>query len=303
MFKLSIKLLLTFICLAFVWVTIDVQQIFTQLISIKLEIFLFSIGSLAISVYVSNLRWRKCIELYSNIEVAPSISRQLVFRGFVLAQLLPLSALGDVFRIVKLTKAGNRPLPVTMTVVMEKVWALIGLLSICVIGLALTFFSPLVVFGMLILFVIILWWLSRAMLPAEVLVPEKLIKLYEKKGRELKLSSSKFLNLRSNLQIYAISLLGQIGLVAAYISLLENTSEMQLSQLVGLGSLIVLASVIPLTAGGWGLRELASVALPSLIGVEINTFVAASIAFGLVNLCLALMVGTVWIASSVQQQL
>ena len=281
----------------------DIGQILVRLTSIRLSFLLFSFCCLILSVYVSNLRWRQCIDLYSDIEVHGSVSRRLVFRGFVLAQLLPLSALGDVYRVVKLTEAGNRALPVTMTVIMEKVWALIGLLSICMLGLGLTLFSPLIVSGGVLLLTIVFWWVCRARLPLKLLAPGTLAELYRKHFGELRLSYSKFFEPRSNLRIYAISLIGQLGLVAAYIALLEGKSELQMSQLLAMGSLIVLASVIPLTAGGWGLRELASVALPSFIGLTIDNFVTASIAFGLVNLCLALAVGTAWIATSVQRQL
>jgi hypothetical protein len=52
--------------------------------------------------------------------------------------------------------------------------------------------------------------------------------------------------------------------------------------------MILLAMLIPLTIGGWGLREGAAAWLFPLAGATAAEGLAASVAFGLVFLCVAL---------------
>ena len=65
-------------------------------------------------------------------------------------------------------------------------------------------------------------------------------------------------------------------------------SELPVSAAMVLVPMILLAMLIPLTIGGWGLREGAAAALFPLAGAVAAEGLAASVAFGLVFLCVSL---------------
>jgi uncharacterized protein (TIRG00374 family) len=73
-------------------------------------------------------------------------------------------------------------------------------------------------------------------------------------------------------------------------------SELSVSAALVLVPLILLAMLIPLTIGGWGLREGAAAALFPLVGAAAAEGLAASVGFGLVFLCVALP-GLLFVAS------
>ena len=72
------------------------------------------------------------------------------------------------------------------------------------------------------------------------------------------------------------------------------------TDLVRLGAifaLINLFSIIPISFGGWGVREGAAFVLYPASGVEIETALAVSILFGVVMIIVGLIGGTVWLLS------
>ena len=73
------------------------------------------------------------------------------------------------------------------------------------------------------------------------------------------------------------------------------------TDLVRLGAifaLINLFSIIPISFGGWGVREGAAFVLYPASGVEIETALAVSVLFGVVMIIVGLIGGTVWLLSS-----
>ena len=72
------------------------------------------------------------------------------------------------------------------------------------------------------------------------------------------------------------------------------------TDLVRLGAifaLINLFSIIPISFGGWGIREGVAFVLYPASGVEIETALAVSILFGVVMIIVGLIGGTVWLFS------
>lgn len=65
---------------------------------------------------------------------------------------------------------------------------------------------------------------------------------------------------------------------------------------------ITLASIIPATIGGWGLREGAAVLLFAPIGVDVSKATAVSILFGLVLTALGLLGALVWLVAGYRRK-
>lgn len=71
--------------------------------------------------------------------------------------------------------------------------------------------------------------------------------------------------------------------------------ETDLVTLGAIFALINLFSVIPISFGGWGIREGVAFVLYPVSGVEIETVLAVSILFGVVMMIVGLIGGTVWL--------
>lgn len=87
--------------------------------------------------------------------------------------------------------------------------------------------------------------------------------------------------------VYSLSVLATY-LIAFYCAGRAAGVEMTSAQLVTLVPVVLFAMVMPLTVGGWGIREGAAGAIWTLAGLDTHDGVAASIAYGLVILVSAL---------------
>lgn len=86
-----------------------------------------------------------------------------------------------------------------------------------------------------------------------------------------------------------LSLLSVVFLVAIYAACADAVGvRVSFAQLMFIAPVLLAVSTLPVSVGGWGIREVTSVALFEMTGLEPAAGVAASAAFGAVNLVGAL---------------
>lgn len=86
-----------------------------------------------------------------------------------------------------------------------------------------------------------------------------------------------------------LSLLSVAVLVVMYAACVEAVgATLRLSQLIFIAPTLLALTTLPLSVGGWGVREVASAVLFEVAGLDPSAGVAASAAFGAVNLVAAL---------------
>jgi len=86
-----------------------------------------------------------------------------------------------------------------------------------------------------------------------------------------------------------LSLLSIVVLVAIYAACVEAVeARVSFSQLMFIGPVLLAVTSLPVSVGGWGLREVTSAALFEMTGLDPAAGVAASAAFGAMNLVGAL---------------
>lgn len=92
-----------------------------------------------------------------------------------------------------------------------------------------------------------------------------------------------------------LSLLSVVVLVVMYAACVEAVgASLRLSQLIFIAPTLLALTTLPLSVGGWGVREAASALLFEVAGLDPSAGVAASAAFGAVNLVAALPGAWFW---------
>jgi glycosyltransferase 2 family protein len=106
-----------------------------------------------------------------------------------------------------------------------------------------------------------------------------------------------FLKPTSLLPVIGVAILGQTALGAATYTVATSLNmQVTLLECVVLMQPVALVANLPISVGGWGVRETAMIALFGLIGVPASATLVLSIQLGLLSLIVALPGGLLWLA-------
>ena len=73
----------------------------------------------------------------------------------------------------------------------------------------------------------------------------------------------------------------RLSIAAIYLAAHAVQVPLTLSAVVAVGPVIVLAQVLPISVGGWGVREAAAVTLLAMAGIDATSALLVSITFGI----------------------
>ena len=108
-----------------------------------------------------------------------------------------------------------------------------------------------------------------------------------------------FLRRASAARVIALSLAGHVNVtLVVYVLALGLGLKVTVVDCLALFPLVLLATTLPISIAGWGVRELAMVKALALVGVPGDGAVALSLLFGLINVALSIPGGLVWLASA-----
>jgi uncharacterized protein (TIRG00374 family) len=106
-----------------------------------------------------------------------------------------------------------------------------------------------------------------------------------------------FLQPLTVLPLVAVAVLGQIALgVATYAMAVSLHIDVSLLECIVLMQPVALVANLPISVGGWGVRETAMIMLFGLVGVPASASLALSVQLGLLLLVVALPGGLLWLA-------
>ena len=221
--------------------------------------------------------------------------------GFFVNQALPSTVGGDTLRIYRLAKAGFPLGPSFNSVVLDRFVAFIGLLIIVAVGLP--FLFPLVGDGPIQLGIV--GTLVLATCTAMAVPTIDLIPLPSRLKRSVVgVGISGFAeNARQILSkpfcigpTLAISIGSQVAIaVAAFVMAVALGLALTLIEVLVLFPPVFLFSLLPISIGGWGVREGAMVTVLGLVAVEPVSAVALSVLFGGMTVVSSLPGGIIWL--------
>lgn len=302
-FSLAAKIALMFLAFWLVARGVDRQELKEMLVSQNRTAFIGASFFFFTQVFFGSVRWRVVIAALAGAGTK-IISRLGALTFFYISVFfnccLPGTVGGDVVR-VWLIKSDHTPLPLAISsVVIDRV---IALLALGVMG-AIT--SPLLagymevnawlmVSGFSLLFAFAIWILFNL---EKLLGRSEFVKKLN--WLEYLLQNVSLMLARPSASLstlfYAVLAHGSFC-VAAYILADSLGSPISLIDSFTLIPWVLLISIIPISIGGWGLREAAMVFFLGLVGVPQAVALTLSVQLGLLSVLLSLPAGVLWLVN------
>ncbi len=238
----------------------------------------------ALQALLSAIRWHLILH-YLGVVIAFARSVQVYWIGLFAAALLPGGVAGDGLRIWVLVRSGTELAPAVNSVLLDRLAALAGLVLLAALGLPYVddhiapahlrlIVAAALLVGLVAAFAVGLW----------MSVPERWLRF-----RAIRAMMVLFADFRTlcKSRVRAIDLIGlsvlslMTGLFAFFVLFRSLGAPVSLIETITLGSLVVLALTLPISLGGWGLREGTMVGLFGIIGIPPATSLAVSVVLGL----------------------
>jgi uncharacterized membrane protein YbhN (UPF0104 family) len=279
---LALKILVTITLFAILFTYIDFHETLNKINSLGIVSAIWILTLLTLQQILSALRWsiilNKIGESYSRGKII-----QVFLAGAVASSLLITSLAGLSVRVVLLTKLGTRVDRVLYSLAFEKLFAS-GTLLICfVVGMAVLIndsgsnltenFRLAMYLGIGALVLIMAGLLMLAWLR------------FEKASNLLEMIRNVVIEPRA----FATILLFSIAIIALSfysISVIALGLEIDVSlvALIAIQPGIAVMSALPLSLGGWGVREVSMVLGLGMLGVESKDALAISLTYGLLSI-------------------
>lgn len=224
-----------------------------------------------------------------------------VYIGQFFNQVFPSSIGGDAMRIWCLTRWSVRISAAIASVALERIVALFAVPVIALAGIRalLRIVSPwplrLGLIGLLAAFavgLIVLLWLDRVPLPRKIASSRMVQRVWRipATARQVFLSW----NCISRTTLLSVVIHASLG-ISFWLLAFGLGVRAPLVDFVVLAPLVMLITAVPISIGGWGLREGAMITAMSLIGIPASTSLAISVEFGLVMIVVGIPGGLIWL--------
>ena len=278
--RLVARWLFTVLVIGFVIRSVDTSALWQELVRFSPSVLIPALVLTVVQVLLSAWRWR-----YTAERLGLSLDYGVAVREYYLAtflnQVLPGGVLGDVNRAWRHGEGAGKRLAAVHGVAIERLSGQLVLALVVAVSIAWLFGSGQLAtgfwtgwgwLGVGILLVVIAPWLARKAGLADYL---------QRLRRDLYLSlldcavlpvqfGSSLLVLSSYLGVFLCLAWG-----AGYVD-----TWVEAGLIVGLGSILLLSMVIPLTVAGWGIREGAAALLWPMAGLPAEQGVALSVGYG-----------------------
>ena len=262
------------------------------------------LGTLLVCAQIPQLagRWTLVLSA-SGKHLAYARACSFTYTGYFFNQALPSSVGGDFMRAYLAWKDGLAFQPALASVFLERATGLFMLTLFSALLLReepIPLVSGLTHWGMVVLVLVmafagllllaLLQWLA-----SRIPGPARLVQFLAELGVQ-------FLNLLRKRKLFmAVFLLGGLSSLTGATAMAVGAMSLDLPvtylQVVGISSLAIVATVVPVSISGWGIRENVMIWLMTPLGVPAEQALGLSIWFGLVSIIAAIPGGVLWLKS------
>lgn len=269
------------------------------------NLFLVALAGFVFLLQVAIGAGRWLIILYALDARLPALDTlKLFYVSIFFNSYIPGGVGGDVVR-AWLSSRGGLPAKTAITsVILDRVVALSGVAVLVLLtapvllartGVSVTMLLPIVVSIAGLIGILVAVQFER--LPPSLLRFPPVRLLHEFSG-SLKRA---FLRPATTVPLITVAVLGQVALgVATYTMAVSLGMHVSLLECVVLMQPVALLANLPISVGGWGVRESAMIMLFGLVGVPASASLALSVQLGLLLLIVALPGGLIWLAMKPQ---
>lgn len=295
-FALPAKVALTFALGYLLLRHVDLAELGRLARAFNTENLLLATALLGSQALLLAWRWQRLLLLLGQ-RLPVTLALRWIMVGLFFNQALPTSVGGDAFRVWSLHRHGAAPGTALASVALERltgVTLLALLIAACVptlsprlpasVELALLASAPALLAGLALLTLldrVALRWLPSALQPSLLATSGGLRTLLASPAEALILSA------------FGVAA-ALCGLGAAWVLGRALGIEQPLSMMIVVLGGAMLVSLLPISLGGWGVREASVVAMFGALGVAPERALAVSVAFGLLQLAFSLPGGVLW---------
>jgi uncharacterized membrane protein YbhN (UPF0104 family) len=298
---LALKFVVSVALIWFLVSRIDLADTLARIQGIDLRMLLMAVAVLALQILICGLRWQAVLDA---IKAPLNFVRTtlLFYIGIFFNQTLPSSVGGDAVRMYKARRAGLELSAAVNSVMLERAATVVALLVLvfATLPIFLTRVSDkagtLLLVALALLGVAIIGSLVFLMLLDRL--PERLRKWRIVRGLANLAIDARRVFLVPGPAIRAVGwgVMGHINIaISVYVLAVGMGLDITLADCLTLMPLVLLATTIPISIAGWGLREGAMVAAFGAVGVPATGAFALSVLFGLVGIAISLPGGLVWL--------
>lgn len=312
--KLLLKAGVTATLVGMLLMKADVSQVMSQIARIGTSTFLIATGLLAVLSLTVALRWQRIVETLG-YRMSFGDSWRIVLISLFFNQFLPSGVGGDVVRVVSATRLGLPRGPAVVSVVVDRLCGLFAV-GLCILAGLLylpsgkVFYADLTLAGLLIVGFALLLGLDWLVMLLQRCPPIERSVLWQKLRRVIELVR---MSSRTLLTVFChggtawlalwTSLLNQLALggIVFYIGFWLDPS-LRLADALFLFPAAMLLSMLPISLGGWGIREGAMIFFWSAAGVSSAAALATSLTFGFAMTLSSTIGGLIWLAQPSYRQ-
>ena len=279
---------------------IDFDAALRRMAGLSLSAAITAVSLLMLHCFVAGWRWRLIMRLFGPALPLRTTIR-LFFEGYFFNNALPSSIGGDGVRIYRANRLGL-PLAASVNgVLLDRVTGLTGLFILVAAGQPLLYArvdditTRLAFAGILLA--------GAAGIAALILarrIPERLLpaRLHDPVQKLSEATRAAYLHPAVSLPVLGLSVVVH-GLIVLSVHVIAVGLELDvgLFESLVLVPAVILLSTIPVSIGGWGLREGLMVVALGLAGVPADAALSVSILFGLAQIAAGLPGGALWLTA------
>ncbi|RUV15679.1 lysylphosphatidylglycerol synthase transmembrane domain-containing protein [Mesorhizobium sp. M7A.F.Ca.MR.245.00.0.0] len=240
-------------------------------------------GSIATCLLLSGVivftlawRWRYIVATTTEAPTVPSMADFSAFTwvGLAVNQLVPSVVGGDAVRITLLARWGIPASAAAGSVIVDRFYGVLGLLVVCLAAapmLSTALFYPAMITSIVIVIAVIAsgllaWWTSRR------------LSIFQRLSTMVLTGIS----WRSLLIMVPVAMAGHLANIAMFLVIAHALgAQAPILPTISVLAAVLLASVLPFSIAGWGLREFALVNAFTHLGLDHDKIVLSSVAYGL----------------------
>jgi len=277
---------------------VDVAIIAERLHQLSASGVLFVTLIFAGHTILSAVRWQEVIiKLGGNCSFRTALGGSLIER-FV-NQAVPTFVGGDGARILELVRSGENTRIAAYSVFFDRLFSLggaFGLVLICLPVSILVVRVAAIQVALILISVIAMLAVCVLLMPTSFWGSTSRIGMVQRLSRAALILREFFLEPKLAALTVGLSVVSQALLVVCFWVLSADLRiDLRLNDAIALIPLVMLASVVPISLAGWGVREGAAAVLLSTVGISVSDAVALSLVFGVAYLATSCLAGAIWL--------
>lgn len=301
---LGLKLAFSGILIAFLLKNADLDAALNKLSGASTLLIVVSTLVLSFQLIVATVRWQLVLQtLGTSLGFLKTL--QITYIGAFFNQTLPSSSGGDAVRIYKAYKSGLSLSASVNSVMLERLATVLGLLLLAVLCQPFLFLrAPDVLPQWLFPLLTLIGFAGTGLLMLMDRLPTHLHQHRVIRGMVLLANDTRRVftpKQPRTILIMVLSVIGHVNIALGVWVLgwaLGINGQLTMVDCMVLVPLAILVSTLPISIGGWGVREASMVTALALVGIAAESALVLSILLGLQLIVIALPGGLVWLATS-----